>query len=80
MVLVHDPQSNGSTQSNSMFSSRLNLHSVFLISWGRYGTLTGSAACQLRLDVGLCEFEERRNAIDNGANGLAMAFAISGEI
>lgn len=63
-----------------MFSPRLDLHSVFLVSRGRYGTLAGSAACQLRLNISLCEFEEWRNTIDDCANGLAMAFAVPGGI
>lgn len=34
----------------------------------------------MRLNIDLCELEERRDAVDDCANRLAMAFAVPGKI
>lgn len=81
LVFVHDPDTNWGTQCNTELCARLNLHAIFLVSWGCDRGLTGAAASHLGLDVALREGHTRRAAIDDGtyteAVGLSIAVAIS---
>lgn len=77
LILVAHDHANRGTQSDSKFRAGLNLHFVLLVSRGREGTLTGSSARHLRLDIVFCKFHSGRAPIHDATDGPAVRFAIA---
>lgn len=78
LVFIAHHHSNWCAQRDTKLRAGLDLYSVLLVSRGRQGALSGTAAGHLGLDVVLGELHARRAAVDNTADGAAVRLAIAG--
>lgn len=77
LVLIHDPDTNWRAQCDSKLCAGLNFDAILLVSGCCDGRLAGSAARHLGLNVTFGESHAWRAAVDDGANGKTVGFAIA---
>src|ERR1017187_2231068 len=75
-VLVFDPETNRRAEREAVGGKAgHDLHRVGFLARGDDFGLTGPAAVEIRLDVGLGKFQARRTAVHDDAHAAAMRFA-----
>lgn len=77
LILVHDPNTNWRAQCDSELCARLDFDAILLIAGCCDGRLAGSTACHLGLNVTLGESHAWWAAVDDGAHGKTVGFAIA---
>ena len=78
-VLVDDKETDGGSRGQPLEHARQDLHAVGFAALAGMARLAGAAAVQVHLDVVFDQGDARRHAIDDAADGRAMAFTEGGE-
>src|SRR5690606_41726650 len=78
LVLVLDQEPDRRAGRNAFEYARQDLYLVGLVTLGGVARTAGTAPLQVGLDVGRCEFESGRAAVDDAAHRGAVALAEGG--
>jgi hypothetical protein len=80
LILIPHDHGNWRSKCDAKLSARLDLDSVFLVSWCGESALARTSTSHLRLNVRLGQSHAGRTAINDAANGAAMRLAIAGTV